>query len=136
MLKGAAKVACGVYCATRNLQTNTLGELAKTASEASGGSCSKSGGMTVCREGWLPLSRGAGTTYGDTFIAKKDTVLDYPPGLLKHEAVHTKQWRKYGLLFGVFYGADALATGGNPANNNFEKQANLCDGRYNRASTC
>ncbi|MDJ1369902.1 Fe-S oxidoreductase [Gulosibacter molinativorax] len=50
------------------------------------------------------------------------------PRVLKHEEVHVRQWRRYGLLFPILYalaGADALK-------NRFEIEAGLEDGGYVR----
>jgi hypothetical protein len=48
------------------------------------------------------------------------------PSLLRHEAVHARQWRRYGLLMPVLY---ALA-GRDPLRNRFEIEAGLEDGNY------
>lgn len=46
--------------------------------------------------------------------------------LLAHEAVHARQWRRYGLLMPVLY----LLAGRDPLRNRFEIEAGLEDGRY------
>jgi hypothetical protein len=46
--------------------------------------------------------------------------------VLKHEAVHKAQWRRYGFLMPLLY---ALA-GRNPLRNRFEIEAGLADGNY------
>ena len=46
--------------------------------------------------------------------------------VLRHEAVHKAQWRRYGFLMPVLY---ALA-GRNPLRNRFEIEAGLADGNY------
>jgi hypothetical protein len=46
--------------------------------------------------------------------------------LLRHEAVHKRQWQRYGFLMPVLY---ALA-GRNPLRNRFEIEAGLEDGNY------
>ncbi|WOF22153.1 Fe-S oxidoreductase [Microbacterium betulae] len=51
---------------------------------------------------------------------------DLPPGLLRHEAVHGRQWRRYGFLMPVLY----LLAGRNPLANRFEIEAGLEDGGY------
>lgn len=48
--------------------------------------------------------------------------------VLKHEEVHVRQWRRYGMLFPVLY---AFA-GANPLKNRFEIEAGLEDGGYVR----
>ncbi|QKJ19940.1 Fe-S oxidoreductase [Microbacterium hominis] len=46
--------------------------------------------------------------------------------LLRHEAVHARQWRRYGLLMPLLY----LLAGRNPLRNRFEIEAGLADGNY------
>jgi hypothetical protein len=46
--------------------------------------------------------------------------------VLRHEAVHKAQWRRYGFLMPLLY---ALA-GRNPLHNRFEIEAGLADGNY------
>lgn len=48
--------------------------------------------------------------------------------VLKHEAVHKRQWRRYGFLMPVLY----LLAGRNPLRNRFEIEAGLEDGNYIR----
>lgn len=46
--------------------------------------------------------------------------------LLRHEAVHKRQWERYGLLMPLLY----LFAGRNPLRNRFEIEAGLEDGNY------
>lgn len=46
--------------------------------------------------------------------------------VLAHEAVHARQWRRYGLLMPVLY----LIAGRDPLRNRFEIDAGLADGNY------
>ena len=46
--------------------------------------------------------------------------------LLAHEAVHKRQWERYGLLMPLLY----LLAGRNPLRNRFEIEAGLEDGNY------
>ncbi len=46
--------------------------------------------------------------------------------VLRHEAVHRDQWRRYGMLMPFLY----LAAGRNPLRNRFEIEAGLEDGNY------
>ncbi len=46
--------------------------------------------------------------------------------ILRHEAVHARQWRRYGFLMPVLY----LLAGRNPLTNRFEIEAGLRDGGY------
>lgn len=46
--------------------------------------------------------------------------------VLRHEAVHARQWRRYGMLMPVLYGL----AGFDPLRNRFEIEAGLEDGGY------
>lgn len=46
--------------------------------------------------------------------------------VLRHEAIHSRQWRRYGLLMPLLYGL----AGRNPLRNRFEIEAGLEDGNY------
>lgn len=46
--------------------------------------------------------------------------------VLRHEAVHVRQWRRYGFLMPVLY----RLAGRNPLRNRFEIEAGLEDGNY------
>lgn len=46
--------------------------------------------------------------------------------VLQHEAAHARQWKRYGLLFPLFY----VFAGANPATNRFELEAGLALGGY------
>lgn len=46
--------------------------------------------------------------------------------LLAHEAVHVRQWRRYGMLMPLVY----AAAGRDPLRNRFEVEAGLEDGNY------
>ncbi|RLP83315.1 Fe-S oxidoreductase [Mycetocola lacteus] len=48
------------------------------------------------------------------------------PTVLRHEAIHKRQWQRYGMLMPLLY---ALA-GRNPLKNRFEIEAGLEDGGY------
>jgi hypothetical protein len=48
------------------------------------------------------------------------------PAVLRHEAVHRRQWQAYGMIFPLMY---ALA-GSDPLHNHFEIEAGLEDGGY------
>lgn len=64
-----------------------------------------------------------GVTVGDCFLTGDGRVT---PELLRHEAVHAQQWRRFGLLLPVLY----LVAGRNPLRNRFEIEAGLADGNY------
>ncbi|MGO2658794.1 Fe-S oxidoreductase [Mycetocola reblochoni] len=50
------------------------------------------------------------------------------PAVLRHEAVHKAQWRRYGLAFPLLN----LLAGAEPTTNRFEIEAGLTDGGYLR----
>lgn len=52
------------------------------------------------------------------------------PDLLRHEAVHKQQWKKYGMLLPFLY----LLAGRNPQKNRFEVEAGLEAGGYRNAA--
>lgn len=71
--------------------------------------------------GWT-FGRG-GVCVGMCFLTGDDVPSDR---VLKHEAVHAKQWRTYGALMPFLY----AAAGRNPLKNRFEIEADLQDGNY------
>lgn len=87
------------------------------------GRVEKRGGLWVFRgmPSWT-FARG-GVCVGGCFLTGDGRVTD---ALLRHEAVHARQWRRYGILMPVLY---ALA-GRNPLRNRFEIEAGLEDGNY------
>jgi hypothetical protein len=80
------------------------------------------GGVVVARgmPRWA-FGRG-GTTIGAVYLTATN---DSDP-VLRHEAVHRDQWKKYGLAFIPLY----FAAGQNAATNRFEREAGLRDGGY------
>lgn len=64
-----------------------------------------------------------GVCVGGCYLTGDVPVTD---AVLRHEAVHKAQWRRYGFLMPVLY---ALA-GRNPLRNRFEIEAGLADGNY------
>ena len=50
--------------------------------------------------------------------------------ILEHEAVHKRQWQRYGMLFPILY----FLAGRNPLKNRFEIEAGLENGGYVRPS--
>lgn len=46
--------------------------------------------------------------------------------VLRHEAIHRRQWRRFGILMPVLY----QLSGRNPLRNRFEIEAGLADGNY------
>jgi hypothetical protein len=63
-----------------------------------------------------------GTTVGAIYLTNDLT----REGVLEHERVHTRQWKKYGLCFLPLY----IAAGGNALGNRFEVEAGLERGGY------
>ena len=64
-----------------------------------------------------------GVCVGGCFLTGEDRVSDH---VLRHEAVHAQQWRRYGFLMPWLY----LLAGRNPLRNRFEIEAGLEDGNY------
>lgn len=71
--------------------------------------------------GWA-FARG-GVCVGGCFLTGDRDPSD---AVLRHEAVHKRQWRRYGFLMPVLY----LLAGRNPLRNRFEVEAGLEDGGY------
>lgn len=65
-----------------------------------------------------------GTTIGAIYLTTDTTAA----AVLEHEAVHKRQWRRYGLAFIPLY----LAAGSAPLTNRFEVEAGLEKGGYVR----
>jgi hypothetical protein len=64
-----------------------------------------------------------GVTVGGCFLTGTGRIT---PALLRHEAVHARQWRRFGFLMPVLY----LLAGRDPLRNRFEIEAGLADGNY------
>ncbi|WP_299087310.1 Fe-S oxidoreductase [uncultured Microbacterium sp.] len=69
--------------------------------------------------------RRGGVCVGTCFLTGEARVTD---AVLRHEAVHARQWRRYGFLMPILY----LLAGRNPLTNRFEILAGLEDGNYVR----
>jgi hypothetical protein len=67
--------------------------------------------------------RRGGVCVGSCFLTGTSPVTD---ALLRHEAEHARQWRRYGFLMPLLY----LAAGREPLTNRFEIAAGLEDGNY------
>jgi hypothetical protein len=65
-----------------------------------------------------------GSCVGDCYLTRTNVSDD----VLEHEAVHKRQWQRYGMLFPLFY----LVAGTNPLKNRFEIEAGLEKGGYLR----
>ncbi|GGA59133.1 hypothetical protein GCM10011490_06390 [Pseudoclavibacter endophyticus] len=81
-------------------------------------------GLIVCRGLPTFAFRRGGTCVGYVYLTR-DVV---NARVLRHERVHVRQWRRYGLLFPVLYWASGI----NPLTNRFEIEAGLEDGGYVR----
>ncbi|MBM3714170.1 MAG: Fe-S oxidoreductase [Actinobacteria bacterium] len=64
-----------------------------------------------------------GVCVGDCFLTGDARPTD---AVLRHEAVHERQWRRYGFLMPVLY----WLAGRDPLRNRFEIEAGLIDGNY------
>lgn len=67
--------------------------------------------------------RRGGTCVGACYLTGAGRVT---PAILRHESVHVRQWRRFGLLLPVLY----LLSGRDPLRNRFEIEAGLEDGNY------
>ncbi|MFC0682449.1 hypothetical protein ACFFGH_31855 [Lysobacter korlensis] len=82
----------------------------------------RAGRLVVCTG--LPrwaFGRG-GTTIGAVYLTRDQV----RRGVLEHEDVHRRQWKRYGLAFPLLY----LAAGADPRTNRFEIEAGLGRGGY------
>lgn len=66
-----------------------------------------------------------GVCVGGCFLTGAAAVSE---AVLRHEAIHARQWRRYGFLMPILY----LFAGRNPLTNRFEILAGLEDGNYVR----
>ena len=66
--------------------------------------------------------RRGGVCVGRVFLTSTNAT----PLVLRHELVHVRQWRRYGMLFPLLYGL----AGFDPLRNRFEIEAGLEDGGY------
>lgn len=87
------------------------------------GRIEKRAGLWVFRgmPAWT-FARG-GVCVGGCFLTGDGRVTD---SLLRHEAVHKRQWQRYGMLMPFLY----LLAGRDPLRNRFEIEARLEDGNY------
>ncbi|MCP2031775.1 hypothetical protein L1277_001873 [Okibacterium sp. HSC-33S16] len=67
-----------------------------------------------------------GSCVGSCYLTNRNVSAD----VLEHEAVHKRQWQRYGMLFPILY----FFAGRNPLTNRFEIEAGLEKGGYLRAS--
>ncbi|WP_225102492.1 DNRLRE domain-containing protein [Streptomyces sp. CoH27] len=104
---------------------NALGwGLSRIGSHYLGYRCSYRYGLRVCRGGVLLHARG-GTTLGNTYFTSNNRAY-ISRNRIRHEKIHVRQWRRYGLGFIYRY----INAGANPCRNRFERQANLRWGGY------
>jgi hypothetical protein len=80
------------------------------------------GDLIVCRG--LPqwAFRRGGTCVGRVYLTRDND----GPRVLRHEAVHVTQWRRYGMLMPLMY----FLAGSDPLTNRFEIEAGLEEGGY------
>ncbi|MFU8945715.1 Fe-S oxidoreductase [Mycetocola zhadangensis] len=67
-----------------------------------------------------------GSCVGSCYLTNRNVSSD----VLEHEAVHKRQWQRYGMLFPILY----FFAGRNPLSNRFEIEAGLEKGGYIRPS--
>ena len=91
------------------------------------GRVERHGGLFVFRgmPKWA-FGRG-GSCVGGCYLTDQNVT----PDVLEHEAVHKRQWLRYGMLFPLLY----LAAGRNPLKNRFEIEAGLEKGGYVKTRT-
>ncbi len=65
-----------------------------------------------------------GSCVGGCYLTNRNVSAD----VLEHEAVHKRQWQRYGMVFPLLY----LVAGRNPLRNRFEIEAGLQKGGYVR----
>ena len=69
--------------------------------------------------------RRGGTCVGAVYLTRSNA----GPRVLEHEAVHVRQWKRYGMLFPLLY----ARAGRDPLHNRFEIEAGLEKGGYVRS---
>jgi RHS repeat-associated protein len=106
---------------------NALGYgLAYVGSSYLGYHCSYHYGMRVCRGGRGLHARG-GTTLGSTYFTSWNHKFNTRKRI-RHEKVHRRQWRHYGLGFAIRY----ARAGRNPCHNRYERRAGWGNGGYDK----
>lgn len=106
-----------------------LGVSYRGAARLTGSRCgrSRSTRLVVCTGGRVKLYGRGGTTLGTTFVTGKlPSNRNRRRALIRHEASHMGQWKKYGPRMGPRY----LREGRNPCRNYFEQRAGLRNGGY------
>ncbi|MFO7689944.1 MAG: Fe-S oxidoreductase [Cryobacterium sp.] len=88
------------------------------------GRVERRGGLIVFRgmPAWA-FGRG-GSCVGGCYLTKQNV----SDAVLEHEAVHKRQWQRYGMIFPLLY----FIAGRNPLQNRYEIQAGLQNGGYLR----
>ncbi|RZS90108.1 hypothetical protein EV189_1891 [Motilibacter rhizosphaerae] len=109
----------------RAAQAALVGRAARAWARVFGVRARELDGLRVCAglPGWA-YPRG-GVTWGDTYVCGPQPWAVSAPRL-RHESVHVRQWRRYGLAFALLY----LRAGRDPRTNRFEVEAGLADGGY------
>ena len=86
------------------------------------GRVERRGGLVVFR-GMPPWAFGrGGSCVGGCYLTDQNVT----DRILEHEAVHKRQWQRYGMVFPLLY----LVAGRNPLRNRFEIEAGLDKGGY------
>jgi len=81
------------------------------------------GGLWIFRGMPRWAYRRGGVCVGGCYLTGDDPVTER---IVRHEAVHARQWRRYGFLMPLLY----LLAGRDPLRNRFEIEAGLEDGNY------
>ncbi len=112
--------------------TRAVGWLAERLARARGAVCADvpapgGGTLRVCAGAGRGACARGGTTYGEVFVTRRP-LARVDPATVRHELVHVRQWRRFGLLLPLLY----ALSGADPLRNRFEQQAGLRDGGYVR----
>ncbi|HEX5727939.1 Fe-S oxidoreductase [Microbacterium sp.] len=87
------------------------------------GRVERRGGLLIFRGMPRWAYRRGGVCVGGCYLTGQEPVTDR---IVAHEAVHARQWRRYGFWMPVLY----LLAGRDPLRNRFEIEAGLEDGNY------
>jgi RHS repeat-associated protein len=120
--RAARATVCGFTCGT---QSWSLGQAGQGWARLGGGRCGNRHGLRTCTSVTPWMYPRGGFTVGDTYITGR-----YQSAVradrIRHESIHRRQWRRWGMGFYPFY----LMSGNNPCKNRWERQAGVRDGGY------
>ncbi|GAA4470888.1 hypothetical protein GCM10023170_088430 [Phytohabitans houttuyneae] len=120
--KYAPALACSWSC---GLHSWGIGKAAHGYAKLGGGRCSNRYGLRTCTNVSSWMYPRQGFTVGDTYITGRSRKA-VTRERIRHERIHRRQWRKWGLAFGPMY----FLGGSKACKNRYERQAGLRDGGY------